>query len=48
MMKNRSDLHYRTNFGRYLQNHTFKSEIIDDVDNENFGNITLILRKYSS
>jgi hypothetical protein len=48
MTKIRSDLHYRTNFGRYLQNHTFKSEINDDVDNENIENIALISRKYSS
>ena len=48
MTKIRSDLHYRTNFGRYLQNHTIKSEIMDYVDNENIGNIALILGKYRS
>jgi len=48
MTKIGSELHYRTNFGRYLQNRTFKSEIIDDVDNENIGNIALISGKYSS
>jgi len=48
MTKIRSDLHYRTYFGRYLQNATFKSEIMDDVDNENIGNIAQISGKYSS
>jgi hypothetical protein len=47
MTKIGSELHYRTNFGRYLQNHVFKSEIMDDVDNENIGNIALISGKYS-
>ena len=48
MTKIESELHYRTYFGRYLQNRTFKSEIMDDVDNENIGNIALISGKYSS
>jgi hypothetical protein len=48
MMKIRLDLHYQTNFGRYLQNHTFKSEIIDKVSNKNIGNIAQISGKYSS
>ena len=48
MTKIGSELHYRTNFGRYLQNHVFKSEIMDDVDNENIGNIAQISRKYIS
>ena len=47
MTKIGSDLHYRTNFGRYLQNQLFKSEINVDVDNENIGNIALISGKYS-
>ena len=48
MTKIGSELHYRTNFGRYLQNHVFKSEIIDKVNNENIGNIAQMSRKYSS
>ena len=48
MTKIGSELHYRTNFGRYLQNHVFKSEIIDEVNNENIGNIALMSRKYIS
>ncbi len=47
MTKIGSELHYRTNFGRYLKNGTFKSEIMDDVDNENIGNIAQISGKYS-
>ncbi len=48
MTKIRSELHYRTYFGKYLQNGKFKSEIMDDVDNENIGNIAQMSRKYSS
>jgi len=48
MTKIGSELHYQTNFARYLKKGLFKSEIIDEVNNENIGNIAQISRKYIS